>query len=250
MRCIEILIPRMEETGCRIAYLLYDRFTALDITGPHEVLNPCPATSRSSSPRPTGPVATSPTPSRWSPTLDRRGAKPGRLVVPGGFGTRALLEHEPLLDWMREVHESTTWTTSVCTGSLLLRRRRPPRRRAGHHPLARARPARRAGRPSRARANRRARQDRHRRRRLGGDRHGPPPGPADQRRRGAQAVQLGIEYDPSRPSTPALREGPARADRRAGHRRVRRADRRPSRPSTHSARPRPPESGARITLSG
>ncbi|MGZ5355169.1 MAG: DJ-1/PfpI family protein, partial [Solirubrobacterales bacterium] len=45
---------------------------------------------------------------------------PDILVVPGGFGTRALLEHEPLLEWIREAHEGTTWTTSVCTGSLLL----------------------------------------------------------------------------------------------------------------------------------
>ena len=31
-----------------------------------------------------------------------------------------LLEHEPLLEWIRGVHETSTWTTSVCTGSLLL----------------------------------------------------------------------------------------------------------------------------------
>ena len=31
-----------------------------------------------------------------------------------------LLEHEPLQEWIRGVHETSTWTTSVCTGSLLL----------------------------------------------------------------------------------------------------------------------------------
>jgi transcriptional regulator GlxA family with amidase domain len=41
-------------------------------------------------------------------------------VVPGGFGTRALLDNEEVLDWIRGAHEKTTWTTSVCTGSLLL----------------------------------------------------------------------------------------------------------------------------------
>jgi transcriptional regulator GlxA family with amidase domain len=45
---------------------------------------------------------------------------PEIVVVPGGFGTRALLDREPLLDWIRAVHEQTEWTTSVCTGSLLL----------------------------------------------------------------------------------------------------------------------------------
>ena len=46
--------------------------------------------------------------------------EPDILVVPGGYGTRKLLEHEPLLDWIRAVDRETTWTTSVCTGALLL----------------------------------------------------------------------------------------------------------------------------------
>ena len=41
-------------------------------------------------------------------------------MVPGGFGTRALMTPNPLLDWIRTAHETTQWTTSVCTGSLLL----------------------------------------------------------------------------------------------------------------------------------
>ena len=45
---------------------------------------------------------------------------PDIVVVPGGFGNRILLEHEPLHEWIRTVHENTAWTTSVCTGSLLL----------------------------------------------------------------------------------------------------------------------------------
>jgi transcriptional regulator GlxA family with amidase domain len=44
------------------------------------------------------------------------------LVVPGGFGTRALLDDEPILEWIREVNKFATLTTSVCTGSLLLAR--------------------------------------------------------------------------------------------------------------------------------
>jgi transcriptional regulator GlxA family with amidase domain len=42
------------------------------------------------------------------------------LVVPGGWGTRALLEHAPLLDWLRERGGQGELLTSVCTGSLLL----------------------------------------------------------------------------------------------------------------------------------
>jgi transcriptional regulator GlxA family with amidase domain len=45
---------------------------------------------------------------------------PEIVVVPGGLGNRELLEDEALLDWLREAHAHTRWTTSVCTGSLLL----------------------------------------------------------------------------------------------------------------------------------
>lgn len=42
------------------------------------------------------------------------------LVVPGGFGTRALLDDAETLEWIRRVAATTRKTTSVCTGSLLL----------------------------------------------------------------------------------------------------------------------------------
>ncbi len=42
------------------------------------------------------------------------------LVVPGGAGTRREVTNDAVLGWIREVDRETTWTTSVCTGSLLL----------------------------------------------------------------------------------------------------------------------------------
>lgn len=42
------------------------------------------------------------------------------LVIPGGFGTRPLLEDQPVLDWIRRTAERAERVTSVCTGSLLL----------------------------------------------------------------------------------------------------------------------------------
>jgi putative intracellular protease/amidase len=42
------------------------------------------------------------------------------LLVPGGGGTRDYVARKPLIDWIARVHETTVWTTSVCTGSLLL----------------------------------------------------------------------------------------------------------------------------------
>lgn len=105
----------------QIAFLLYDGFTALDITGPHETLNGVPGHEIVFVAEQPGPV--------WneSRTLQMVAHKsirdvpsPDVIVVPGGLGTRAVLDHEPLLEWLRSAHETSTWTTSVCTGSLLL----------------------------------------------------------------------------------------------------------------------------------
>lgn len=105
----------------QVAYLLYDRFTALDITGPHEVFNSVPGVESVFVGEVAGPYRNE------SDTLSILADKsldevpnPDILVVPGGFGTRSLLDHEPLLSWIRAVDRTTVWTTSVCTGSLLL----------------------------------------------------------------------------------------------------------------------------------
>ncbi|HUP24706.1 MAG TPA: DJ-1/PfpI family protein [Thermoanaerobaculia bacterium] len=44
------------------------------------------------------------------------------LLVPGGFGTRQLLEDAEVLDWIRRTAAAAELVTSVCTGSLLLAR--------------------------------------------------------------------------------------------------------------------------------
>jgi transcriptional regulator GlxA family with amidase domain len=105
----------------QVAYLLYDRFTALDITGPHEVLNFVPGNESIFVAEQAGPVRNeSDTLSLVADASFEEVPSPDVVVVPGGFGTRALLDREPLLDWLRQAHETTAWTTSVCTGSLLL----------------------------------------------------------------------------------------------------------------------------------
>ena len=47
-------------------------------------------------------------------------ANPDIVLVPGGWGSRALMKDKEMLEWVREVDRSTKWTTSVCTGSLIL----------------------------------------------------------------------------------------------------------------------------------
>jgi transcriptional regulator GlxA family with amidase domain len=105
----------------KIAILIYDGFTALDAIGPYEVLRSVPgwevefvAAARGEVRTDSGAVGLS---------ADRSLAEVSStdiVLVPGGEGTRALLEDEELLAWLREIDRSTTWTTSVCTGSLLL----------------------------------------------------------------------------------------------------------------------------------
>ena len=45
---------------------------------------------------------------------------PNLLVVPGGFGTRALLKNENTLAWLRAQSASAEIVMSVCTGSIVL----------------------------------------------------------------------------------------------------------------------------------
>jgi putative intracellular protease/amidase len=101
--------------------LLFDGFTALDAIGPYEVLRSVPgwevefvAEERGEVRTDSGAVGLSADRSLAEVT----GAE--ILLVPGGQGTRTLLEDEATLSWLREIDRTTTWTTSVCTGSLLL----------------------------------------------------------------------------------------------------------------------------------
>lgn len=104
----------------QIVFLFYEGMTALDAIGPHEILSRIP-----------------------DATVKRVSAIPGEihtcselvlkteyglpevshadvLVVPGGGKATALREYPDILEWIRQIHATTTWSTSVCTGSLIL----------------------------------------------------------------------------------------------------------------------------------
>jgi len=105
----------------QIAVALYDRFTALDAVGPYEVLSRLPDSQLTFVGHEVGPVRTDN--ERLAMYVDAAFEdipEPDVFVVPGGWGTRALLDDEPILSWIRHAHEHSQWTTSVCTGSLLL----------------------------------------------------------------------------------------------------------------------------------
>ena len=104
-----------------IALLLYDGLAPLDAVGPYEVMRNVPGWQVRTVAKEGGEVR------------DEQGSlgltadcsltevtAPDLVLVPGGAGNRPLLGDEELLDWLRTVDRSTKWTTSVCTGSLLL----------------------------------------------------------------------------------------------------------------------------------
>ena len=104
-----------------IAIPLFDRFTALDAVGPYEVLSRLPgARVRFVSAEP-GPKTTDTRMLILVPTASLAEVpRPEVILVPGGPGTRALLDDQEILGWIRSAHETSQWTTSVCTGALVL----------------------------------------------------------------------------------------------------------------------------------
>lgn len=105
-----------------IAFGLYQGFTSLDAIGPYEVLTYLPGAEVILCAEKAGVVD------------DHNGLihlrvdqtfadvpRPDVLLVPGGpaAGQYAKDGH-PIVEWIRQAHPHTTWTTSVCTGALLL----------------------------------------------------------------------------------------------------------------------------------
>jgi putative intracellular protease/amidase len=105
----------------RVAIALFPRNTALDAIGPYEVLQRVPSIdvvfvgARRGEVRTDNGMLGLMCDASFEEVTD-----PDVLLVPGGVGTRALVRDEAMLDWVREVHRNTLFTTSVCTGSLVL----------------------------------------------------------------------------------------------------------------------------------
>jgi transcriptional regulator GlxA family with amidase domain len=103
------------------AILLYDGFTALDAIGPYEVLSRLPGAQVTFVAAEAGPVRTD---NGMLTLIAERSftelAAPEIVLVPGGPGEVAARAGGPALDWLRAAHATSTWTTSVCTGSLIL----------------------------------------------------------------------------------------------------------------------------------
>jgi putative intracellular protease/amidase len=106
-----------------IAIALFDRVTMLDALGPYSVLCDLPNTEVTFVAEKAGPVGDSK--GRLSVVAHAAYGdvtKPDVIVIPGGLATVAMSRNgdHPIIEWIRAVHPTTRWTTSVCTGSQLL----------------------------------------------------------------------------------------------------------------------------------
>ncbi len=105
----------------QIAIVLYDQFTALDAIGPYEVLSRLEGAEVVFTAERTGPVRTD---TRMvAVTADAALGDvphPDIVLVPGGPGSEAQLSDGQLRGWLQAADAASTWTTSVCTGSLIL----------------------------------------------------------------------------------------------------------------------------------
>jgi transcriptional regulator GlxA family with amidase domain len=104
-----------------VAIPLFPRFTALDAVGPYEVLQRIPfidvvfvGQQRGEYRSENGMLGLT------ADTTFAELREPNVLVFPGGVGTRPLQHDDEVLEWVRRAHDTTRFTTSVCTGSLVL----------------------------------------------------------------------------------------------------------------------------------
>lgn len=105
----------------QVAILIFEQLTALDAIGPYEVFRSVPGWEVRFVGPEKGAVRTDSGALGLSVdhSLDEV-PEADVVLVPGGEGNRRLLRDEAVLSWLRHIDEGTKWTTSVCTGSLVL----------------------------------------------------------------------------------------------------------------------------------
>ncbi len=104
-----------------IAVALFEQVTALDAIGPYEVLQRLPGARVRFVGHRKGEIRTDN--GFLGLMVDfpfHEVGQPDIVVIPGGVGTRGLVHDDVILDWIRGAHQTSLFTTSVCTGSLLL----------------------------------------------------------------------------------------------------------------------------------
>ncbi|MFE3461865.1 DJ-1/PfpI family protein [Nocardiopsis aegyptia] len=105
----------------RVAIVLFEGFTVLDAVGPYQVFSGVPGVEVVLVGESVGPVVDHVGSARM--VAEASFEQVGRadvVVVPGGPGQVHHMDGGPVQEWVRAVDATSTWTTSVCTGSLIL----------------------------------------------------------------------------------------------------------------------------------
>ncbi|WP_262695918.1 DJ-1/PfpI family protein [Kordiimonas aquimaris] len=109
-----------EQTPVSITFMLFDGITQLDLMGPAQVLSRLGNTTVHLVAKDVRPVSTD-SGFPLMPTASMNEVKSTDILcIPGGFGTLEVMKDTQSLDWVKEIAETATWITSVCTGSLIL----------------------------------------------------------------------------------------------------------------------------------
>ena len=105
----------------QIAIVVYPGYTALDFIGPYEVLRNLPDAEVRFLWHEPGPIAADSGVLLVGATHSfEETPSPDVILIPGGMTTMEHARDEKLLDWVRQAHQTATWTASVCSGSVIL----------------------------------------------------------------------------------------------------------------------------------
>ena len=104
-----------------VGLVLYPRFTALDIVGPFQTLVDVPGLNVFFIAAQKGPIVdhTGKLTLEATHSFDEIDSL-DVLVVPGGMADRDIDASNGVVQFIKKIHPSTTWTTSICTGSIFL----------------------------------------------------------------------------------------------------------------------------------
>jgi transcriptional regulator GlxA family with amidase domain len=116
----------------RVAVVLFDGFTVLDVYGPVQAFGSCRVARPDGTPRRIfeiftvadrpGPVRSGEGPATYADYAFADAPAPDILLVPGGFGTRVAVGDDAFLAKLGAASRRAPVTATVCTGSALLAR--------------------------------------------------------------------------------------------------------------------------------
>jgi transcriptional regulator GlxA family with amidase domain len=120
------------QTMRRVAVVLFDGFTVLDVYGPVQAFASCRVQNADGTRQPlfelfsmaerTGVVKPGEGPPSYAEYGFADAPDCNILLIPDGFGTRIAVNNEAFLKQLAEASQRTAITTTVCTGSALLAR--------------------------------------------------------------------------------------------------------------------------------